>query len=54
MECGKDFPEGKKLLFIKEISKAKTNRSVGERINCCDMTEIGESVGIFGKEKTSI
>ena len=49
MECGKDLAEGKKLLVIKEIAKAKTNKSIGERINRCVMTEIGVSVGIFGK-----
>ena len=57
MECGKDFAEGKKLLVIKEIAKAKTNESIGERINRCVMTEIGESVRIFGKtfkEETSV
>ena len=25
MECGKDLPEGEKLLVIKEIAKAKTH-----------------------------
>ena len=49
MECGKDIPEGEKLLVIKEIAKVKTTRSIGERINRCVMTEIGESVRIFGK-----
>ena len=49
MECGKDLPEGEKLLVIKEIAKAKTTRLIGERINRCVMTEIGESVRIFGK-----
>ena len=43
------IPEGEKLLVIKEIAKAKTTRSIGERINRCVMTEIGESVRIFGK-----
>ena len=45
----KDLPEGEKLLFIKEIAKAKTTRSIGERKIRCVMTEIGESVRIFGK-----
>ena len=49
MECGKDLAEGKKLLVIKEIAKAKTNKSVAERINRCVMTEICESVRIFGE-----
>ena len=49
MECGKDLPEGEELLVIKEIAKAKTTRSIGERIYRCVMTEIGESVRIFGK-----
>ena len=49
MECGKDLPEGEKLLVIKEIAKAKTTRSIGERINRCVMTEIGKSVRIFWK-----
>ena len=49
MECGKDVPEGEKLLVIKEIAKVKTTRSIGERIKRCVMTEIGESVRIFGK-----
>ena len=46
MECGKDLPEGEKLLVIKEIAKAKITRSYGERKNRCVMTE---SVKIFGK-----
>ena len=49
MECGKDLPEGEKLLVIKEIAKAKTTRSIGERINRCVMKEIGKSLRIFGK-----
>ena len=49
MESGKDLPEGKKLLVIEEIAKAKTTRPIGERIYRCVMTEIGESVRIFGK-----
>ena len=49
MECRKDLPEGEKLLVIKEIAKAKTTRSTGERINRCVMTEIGKSVRIFGQ-----
>ena len=49
MECGKDLPEDEKLLAIKEIAKAKITRSYGERKNRCVMTEIGESVKIFGK-----
>ena len=46
--CGKDA-EGEKVLAIKEITKVKTNKSIAERINPCVMTEIGESVRIFGK-----
>ena len=49
MGCGKDPAEEKKVLVIKEIAKVKTNRSIAERINRCVMTEIGESVRIFGK-----
>ena len=49
MECGKDLAEGEKVLVIKEIAKVKVNKSVAERINRCVMTEIGESVRIFGK-----
>ena len=49
MECGKDLAEGKKLLVIKEIAKAKTNKSIAERINRCVMTEIGESCKDFWK-----
>ena len=49
MECRKDLPEGEKLLVIKEIAKAKTTGSIGERINRFVMTEIGESVRILGK-----
>ena len=44
MECRKDLPEGEKLLVIKDIAKAKTTRSIGERINRFVMTEIGERV----------
>ena len=49
MECGKDLAEGEKLLVIKEIAKAKTNKSVAERINHCVMTEMGESFKDFWK-----
>ena len=49
MGCAKDLSEGEKVLVIKEITKVKTNRSIAERINRCVMTEIGESVRIFGK-----
>ena len=49
MGCGKDLAEGEKALVIKEITKVKTNKSIAERINRCVMTEIGESVWIFGK-----
>ena len=49
MGCGKDLAEGEEVLVIKEIAKVKTNKSIGERINRCVMTEIGESVRIFGK-----
>ena len=41
--------EGKKVLVITEITKVKTNKSIAERINRDLMTEIGESVRIFGK-----
>ena len=46
MECWKDLAEGEKLLVIKEV---KTNKSIAERINHSVMSEIGESVRIFGK-----
>ena len=49
MGCGKDLGEGEKVLVIKEIAKVKTNKSIAERINRCVMTEIDESVRIFGK-----
>ena len=49
MGCGKDLAEGEEVLVVKEIAKVKTNKSIGERINRCVMTEIGESVRIFGK-----
>ena len=50
MGCGKDLAEGEKvLMYIKEITKVKTNKSIAERINRCVMTEIGESVRIFPK-----
>ena len=49
MGCGKDLAEGENVLVIKEITKVKTNKSIAERINRCVMTEIGESVRIFGK-----
>ena len=49
MACGKDLAEGEKVLVIKEIAKVKTNKSIGERINRCVMTEIGETVRIFEK-----
>ena len=50
MGCGKDLAEGENVLVIKEIAKVKTNKSIiAERINCCVMTKIGESVKIFGK-----
>ena len=47
MACGKDLAEGEKVLVIKEIAKVKTNKSIGERINRCVMTEIGETVRIL-------
>ena len=47
MGCGKDLAEGEKVLVIKDITKVK-NKSIAERINLCVMTEIGESVRIFG------
>ena len=49
MGCGRDFEKGEKVLVIKEITKVKTNKSNAERINRYVMTEIGESVRIFGK-----
>ena len=49
MGCGKDLAEGEKVLVINEIVKIKTNKSVAERINRCVITEIDESVKIFGK-----
>ena len=49
MVCAKDLAEGKKVLVIKDITKVKTNKSIAEIINRCVMTEIGESVRIFGK-----
>ena len=49
MACGKDLAEDEKVLVIKEIAKVKTNKSIGERINRCVMTEIGETVRIFEK-----
>ena len=52
MKCGKDLAEGEKVLVI------KTNKSIAGRINRWVMTEIGESVRIFGKksfkEETSV
>ena len=47
MGCEKDLAEGENVLVIKEIAKVKTNKSIAERINCCVMTKIGESVRIF-------
>ena len=49
MACGKDLAEDENVLVIKEIAKVKTNKSIGERINHCVMTEIGETVRIFEK-----
>ena len=57
MGCGKDLAEGEKVLVMKEITKVRTNKSIAERINRCVMTEIRESVRIFGKsfkEGTSV
>ena len=57
MACAKDLAEGEKVLVIKEIAKVKTSKSIAEIINRCVMTEIGESVRIFGKsfkEETSV
>ena len=39
----------RKILVITEITKVKTNESIAERINRGLMTEIAESVRIFGK-----
>ena len=44
----KDLAEGEKVFAIKEKAKVKTNKLIAERINLCVMTEIGESVRIFG------
>ena len=49
MARGKDLAEDEKVLVIKEIAKVKTYKSIGERINRCVMTEIGETVRIFEK-----
>ena len=49
MRCGKDLVEGEKVLVIKEIAKVRTNKSIAERINRSVVTEIGESVRIFGE-----
>ena len=49
MGRGKDLAKGEKDLVIKEIAKVKTKKSIAERINRCVMTEIDESVRIFGK-----
>ena len=49
MGCGKDLAESEKVLVMKEITKVRTNESIAERINRCVMTEIRESVRIFGK-----
>ena len=50
MECGNDLNcRRRKRLIIEEIRKAKTNKSIAERINCSVMTEIGKSVRIFRK-----
>ena len=49
MGCRKNLAQGEKVLLIKQITKVKTNKSTAERINRCVMTEIGESVKIFGK-----
>ena len=46
MKCGKDLAEGEKVLVI------KTNKSIAGRINRWVMTEIGESVRIFGKNRS--
>ena len=44
MGCGKYYLESKKVLFIKEIAKVRTNESIAERINCCVVTEMGKIV----------
>ena len=49
MGCGKDLAKREKDLVIKEIAKVKTDKSIAERVNCCVMTEVDESVRIFGK-----
>ena len=47
--CKKTLQKAKKPIVMKEIGKVKTNKSFAERIYRCVMTEIGESVRIFGK-----
>ena len=43
MGCRKD------LAVLKEIAKVKSTKSIAERIGCCVLTKIGESVRIFEK-----
>ena len=40
---------GEEVLVIKKIAEVRTNISISEKINLCVMTEIEESVRIFGK-----
>ena len=49
MGWGKDLAEGEEVLVIQKIAKVRTNISISEKTNLCVMTEIGESVRIFGK-----
>ena len=42
MGRGNDLVEGENVLVIKEIAKARTNKSITGRVNRCVMTEIGE------------
>ena len=43
---GKKFPY---LLYIKEIAKSKTTKSIAERVNRHTVTEIGDSDKIVEK-----
>ena len=38
------------LIVTKKIAKVKTKKSIAKRIKLCVMTEIGDSVRIFGKK----
>ena len=49
MGCRKDVVQGEKAFVINEIAKVRTNKSIAGRIYRCVMTEISESIRIFGK-----